>query len=52
MKYEYKIIHTSREMSENQLNLLGGQGWELVSVTFIESMLTYYIKRVKVIKSK
>ena len=47
MKYEYKIIHTANEMSSNQLNLLGNQGWELVSVTFIETMFTYYVKKLK-----
>ena len=47
MKYEYKIIHTANEMSANKLNLLGNQGWELVSVTFIETMFTYYVKKLK-----
>ena len=47
MKYEYKIIHTTNEMSANQLNLLGNQGWELVSVTFIKNMFTYYVKKLK-----
>lgn len=47
MKYEYKIIHTTNEMSENKLNLLGNQGWELVSVIFIESWFTYYVRKIK-----
>ena len=47
MKYEYKTIHTTKEMSANQLNLIGNQGWELVGVTFIENMFTYYVKKEK-----
>lgn len=47
MRYEYKIIHTTSEMSESQLNLLDKQGWELVSVVFIENTLTYYIRKIK-----
>ena len=47
MKYEYKKIHTTSEISESQLNLLDKQGWELVSVVFIENMLTYYIRKIK-----
>lgn len=47
MRYEYKKIHTTSEMSESQLNLLDKQGWELVSVVFIENMLTYYIRKIK-----
>ena len=47
MRYEYKKIHTTSEISESQLNLLDKQGWELVSVVFIENMLTYYIRKIK-----
>lgn len=47
MRYEYKIIHTTSEMSESQLNLLDKQGWELVSVVFIKNMFTYYVKKLK-----
>ena len=47
MRYEYKKINTTSEMSESQLNLLDKQGWELVSVVFIENMLTYYIRKIK-----
>ena len=45
--YEYKIIHSSIEIGENKLNLLSKQGWELVSVVFIENTLTYYMKTLK-----
>ena len=47
MRYEYKKIHTTSEMSESQLNLLDKQGWELISVTFIKNMFTYYVKKLK-----
>ena len=39
MRYEYKKIHTTSEMSESQLNLLDKQGWELVSVVFIKNIV-------------
>lgn len=47
MRYEYKIIHTANEMSASQLNILNNVGWELVTVTFIESMFSYYMRKAK-----
>lgn len=47
MTYEYKVIHMVKEMSSNQLNFLGNQGWELTAVTFIENMFSYYLKKAK-----
>lgn len=45
MAYEYKVLHVQNEMTSSQLNLLGKQGWELVSVTFITQMFTYYLRK-------
>lgn len=33
-KFEYKVIHSTTELLESKLNLLGNKGWELVSVVF------------------
>lgn len=50
--YEYKVTHTTSEMTTSQLNLLGKQGWELVAVTFLEYMYTYYLRKKKIQKPK
>ena len=45
-KWEYKIVGNVNEL---ELNRLGEQGWELVSVTFTDSAYVgnYYFKRPK-----
>lgn len=45
--YEYKIIHIPNEITSSKLNLMGKNGWELVSVLFIESMFSYYFRKIK-----
>ena len=45
MRNEYKIVHTQTEMTSSQLNSLSNQGWELVSVIFVETMLSYYFRK-------
>lgn len=52
MEYEYKVTHTTSEMTASQLNILGKQGWELVAVTFLEYMYTYYLRKEKKTKTK
>jgi hypothetical protein len=35
MKYQYKVIHESEEKSlEGEFNLLGREGWKVVSVVW------------------
>lgn len=52
MEYEYRVSHTTTEMTASQLNLLGKQGWELVSVTFLQQMFTYYFRKGMLKKQK
>ena len=52
MEYEYRVSHTTTEMTASQLNILGKQGWELVAVTFLEYMYTYYLRKEKRQKTK
>lgn len=52
MEYEYRVSHTTTEMTASQLNLLGKQGWELVAVTFLEFIYTYYLRKEKKTKIK
>ena len=50
--YEYKVVHTQTEMTALELNRIGKQGWELVSVMFLERFFTYYLRKEVVIKKK
>ena len=43
-KWEYKIVTRA---DESEINLLGEQGWELVSVTENLSYFTFVFKRPK-----
>lgn len=52
MEYEYRVSHTTTEMTASQLNLLGKQGWELVSVMFLQQFYTYYFRMAKKTKTK
>lgn len=48
VKYEYKIVETSKLLNEDDLNMYGGNGWELVCIEY-ETRLTiiYHFKRIK-----
>ncbi len=48
-KWEYKIVNTCNPSEESNLNKLGDQGWELVSVQWNDnsSCFNYYLKRPK-----
>lgn len=48
--YEYKVVHTQTEMTALELNRIGKQGWELVSVMFLERYFTYYLRKEVVVK--
>jgi hypothetical protein len=50
--WEYKVVNMSlaREDNEEELNVLGQEGWELVSVTsseFVDTDGNAYLKRRK-----
>ena len=45
---EYKILKAPiPEVSESQLDTLGGEGWELVTIFLYEDEYYYYFKRNK-----
>lgn len=49
-KWEYKVEKTGRQssdLSEDQLNGLGADGWELVATTSSDYGNTFYFKRLK-----
>lgn len=48
VKYEYKIVETSKLLNEDDLNMYGENGWELVCIEY-ETRLTiiYHFKRIK-----
>jgi len=43
-KWEYKIVKVA---TEAELNRLGEEGWELISVTLYVSYYTFFFKRPK-----
>lgn len=44
MKWEYKTIQTDY-MNKEELDKLGGEGWELVNMCMIKGWATYVFKR-------
>ena len=48
-QWEYKIIRPNTDdarPSEQELNALGRDGWELVSVIIVEGVAHFYLKRI------
>lgn len=48
-EWQYKIVESERERAEKEINNLGAQGWDLVSVQREgeSSRALYYLKRAK-----
>lgn len=48
VKYEYKIVETRKILNEDDLNMYGENGWELVCI-YDETpfILNYNFKRIK-----
>jgi hypothetical protein len=44
-RWEYKAVGFPTAQYENELNLLGAQGWELVTVTEVGGATIYFFKR-------
>jgi hypothetical protein len=44
-RWEYRII--VKAMTENELNTLGAEGWELVDVVVRPATTQFYFKRVR-----
>ena len=47
MKFEYKIADFAQSSSEEGLNKLGLDGWEVVSAMDIKPFIRYILKRVR-----
>jgi hypothetical protein len=45
-RWEYKVI-VQRGISEEELNALGAEGWELVGVIGLPDTSQFYLKRVR-----
>ncbi len=45
--YEYKILSSDTPISENQLNELDSDGWELANILFYNDSYITYLRRMK-----
>lgn len=45
--YEYKVAKEAYNITENKLNDLAGNGWDLITVTMVDNLAVCYFRRRK-----